>query len=36
VKNLVDDEEAIEFLKLIKHNEYSMVDQLKKKLIRIL
>jgi len=35
VNKLVSDEEASEFLKLVKHDEYSMVDQLKKTLARI-
>jgi hypothetical protein len=35
VNKLVSDEKASEFLKLVKHNEYSMVDQLKKTLVMI-
>jgi len=35
VNKLVSDEEASEFLKLVKQDEYSMVDQLKKTLARI-
>jgi hypothetical protein len=35
VNKLVNDEKASEFLKLVKHNEYSMVDQLKKTLVMI-
>ena len=35
-EKLVDDEKTIKLLKLIKHNEYSMVDQLNKTLSRIL
>ena len=35
VNKLVSDEKSSEFLKLVKHNEYSMVDQLKKTLVMI-
>jgi len=35
VNKLVSDEKASEFLKLVKHNEYGMVDQLKKTLVMI-
>ena len=35
VNKLVSDEEANEFLKLMKHSEYSVVDQLKKTTARI-
>jgi hypothetical protein len=35
VNKIVSDEKSSEFLKLVKHNEYSMVDQLKKTLVMI-
>ena len=35
VNKLVSDEKASEFLKLVKHNEYSIMDQLKKTLLMI-
>ena len=35
VNKPVNDEEANEFFKLMKHNKYSVVDQLKKTLARI-
>jgi len=35
VNKPMSDEEANEFLKLMKHNEYSVVDQLKKTTARI-
>lgn len=36
VKKLVDGNEAVKFLKLMKHDKYSMVDQLKKTSTKIL
>jgi hypothetical protein len=35
VNKLVTEEESNEFLKLIKHNEYCIIDQLKRTLARI-
>jgi hypothetical protein len=34
-KKLVNEEEVGEFLKLMKHNKYNVVDRLKKTLVRI-
>ena len=31
-KQTLNEEEAVEFLKLMKHNKYSMIEQLKKPL----